>query len=169
MSVVAVVAAAAILALAPSSEPQAQTKGPVAPVDACSLLSKGEVEALMGELALAGVGERAANLATCSYGDPEAPKIAGRPASQILVLAVLTGQEGAYAAGPVAQARDSFETARRNAASSQAVAGLGDAAYWDETFKTLGVHRGRYFVSAEVKAGLDAAKKVLAKALARLP
>lgn len=137
-------------------------------VDACALLTKAEVEGLLGRPALPGVKEAAASLATCSFGDPDVPKIGGRPASQVLTIAVFTGQEGAYAAGPVAQAREAFETARRNAASSEAVAGVGESAWWDRTFKTLAALQGRHFVSVEVDGGLEMAKRAMAKALARL-
>lgn len=146
-----------------------QAKPAFVPVDACLLLTKAEVEGLVGRPALPGAKEQAANLVTCSFGDPEAPKIGGRPAAQVLTLAAFTGQEGAYAAGPVAQARDAWETARRNAASAEAVAGLGESAYWDKTFKTLSVLEGRHFLSIETDGGLETAKKAASKALARLP
>lgn len=147
----------------------AQPKAAFVPVDACTILTKAEVEGLVGRPALAGVKEQAANLVTCSYGDPDAPKIGGRPASQVLTLAVFTGQEGAYAAGPVAQAKDAYETARRGAASSKPVAGFGESAFWDETFKTLSGLKGRHVLSVETDGGVETAKKVMAKALARLP
>jgi len=113
--------------------------------------------------------EQMANLVTCAFGDPESPKIGGRPITRVLTLSVFTGEEGAYYAGPVAQARDSYETARKNAASSEAVAGLGESAYWDKTFETLSVHKGQYWITAEAEAGLDVAKKVMGKAIERLP
>lgn len=146
-----------------------QAKSVFVPVDACALLTKAEVEGLLGRPALPGAKEQAANLVTCSFGDPDAPKIGGRPASQVLVIAVFTGQEGAYAAGPLAQARDAYETARRNAASSEPVAGLGESAYWDKTFRTLSAVKGRHFVSVEIDAGIETAKKAASKALGRLP
>jgi hypothetical protein len=147
----------------------AQASSASVSVDPCALLTQAEVAGLLGRSALPGVKEQAANLATCSFGDPDAPKIGGRPASQVLTLAVFIGQEGAYAAGPVAQARDAYETARRGAASSEAVAGLGESAYWDKTFRTLSVLKGRYFVSVELEAGVETAKRAATKTLARLP
>lgn len=146
-----------------------QAKPAFVPVDACLLLTKAEVEGLVGRPALPGAKEQAANLVTCSFGDPEAPKIGGRPAAHVLTLAAFTGQEGAYAAGPVAQARDAYETARRNAAAAEALAGLGESACWDKMFKTLSVLKGRHFLSVETDGGLETAKKAASKALARLP
>jgi len=122
---------------------QAQPKAPFVPVDACSLITKTEVEALAGRPAMDPAKEQTANLVTCAFGDPESPKVGGRPMTQVLTLAVFTGEEGAYYAGPVAQARDSYEMARKNAASSEAVTGLGESAYWDKTFKTLSAHKGQ--------------------------
>jgi hypothetical protein len=151
----------------PAAQPK--PKAAFVPLDACSLLGRAEVEALVGRPALEPAKEQMANLVTCAFGDPEAPKIAGRSASQVLTLSVFTGEEGAYYAGPAAQARDAYETARRNAASSESVAGLGETAYWDEALKTLSAVKGRYWVSAEVDAGVEAAKRVMAKAVERLP
>ena len=170
MNAVAVVASVVVFAHAlPATAPAAQAKPGLVPVNACALLTKAEVQGLVGRPVLAGANEHAANLATCSFGDPEAPKIGGRPAVRVLSLAVFTGQEGAYAAGPVAQARDAYETARRNAASAEAVAGLGESAYWDQTFKTLSMLKGRHFLSVEIDGGVETAKKAASKALARLP
>jgi hypothetical protein len=116
--------------------------------------------------------EEAANLVTCAWGDPEAPQLSpGRALSQILTLAVFTGEEGAYFAGPVAQAREAFDLGRRNAASPQNVTGLGEDAYWDALFRTLHVYKDRYEVSVTVESGpgLDAARAVAERALAKLP
>jgi len=113
--------------------------------------------------------EQMANLVSCAFGDPESPKVGGRPLSKALTLAVFTGEEGAYYAGPAAQARDGYETTRKNAASREDVTGLGESAYWDKTFKTLSALKGRYWITADVEAGLEPAKKVMAKAIERLP
>jgi hypothetical protein len=159
--------AAGTSAVVPAARPE--PRAPFVPLDACSLLTKPEVEALVGRPTMEPAKEQMANLVTCAFGDPEAPRIGGRPAAQVLTLAVFTGEEGAYYAGPVAQARDSYETARKSAASSEAVAGLGESAYWDSTFKTLSAHKGKYWITAEVGAGLETAKKVMGKAIERLP
>jgi hypothetical protein len=91
--------------------------------------------------------------------------------SQVLSLSLFTGEEGAYHAGPVAQAKDAYEMARRNAASSEAVTGLGESAYWDGTFHSLTAYKGRYWLSADLEseAGVEVAKKVVGKAIERLP
>lgn len=154
-------------AAVPAAQPK--PKAPFVPLDACSLLTKPEVEALVGRPAAEPAKEQMANLVTCTFGDPESPKIGVRPLVRVLTLTVFTGQEGAYYAGPVAQARDAYEMARKNAASSEAVPGLGESAYWDKTFKTLSAYKGQYWITAEVEAGLEAAKKVMAKAIERLP
>lgn len=152
---------------APTTRPE--PRAPFVPLDACSLLTKAEVELLAGRRAMEPTKEQMANLVTCAFGDAESPKIGGRAAAQVLTLAVFTGEEGAYYAGPVAQARDAYETARKNAASSKTVAGLGESAYWDSAFKTLSAHKGKYWVTVEVEAGLETAKKVMGKAIERLP
>src|SRR5262249_24871209 len=91
---------------------------------ACSLMSKAEAEATVGKALLEPMKEEAANLVTCSYGDPSSPKLPnGRVLGQLVSLAVFTGEEGAYYAGPVAQAKDAYETGRKNAASPENVAG----------------------------------------------
>jgi hypothetical protein len=127
------------------------------------------VEALAGTAVLEPQKEELANLVTCSFGDPEAPKMAGRALSQILTLAVFTGEEGAYYAGPEAQAKDTFETSRKNAASAESVSGLGEDAFWDGTLHTLHVYKGKYELSADSDKGLDFARSASEKALARLP
>ena len=148
---------------------QAAPKTPFVPVDACTLLTKAEVEALAGATVLEPQKEELANLVTCSFGDPESPRLAGRALSTILTLAVFTGEEGAYYAGPEAQAKDTFATARRNAASAQTVSGLGEEAFWDDTLHTLHTYKGKYYLSADSDKGLDFAKSAAEKALAKLP
>jgi hypothetical protein len=144
---------------------------PFVPVDACSLLTRADVEALANKPAEDPRKETLANLVTCTYGDPKAPKAGTRRLSNVASVAVFTGQEGAYYAGPAAQAKDAYETARKNAASNEAVSGLGESAWWDKTFRTLSVYTKKYFVSVTVDddAGLEGAKKLMGKALSRLP
>lgn len=157
-------------ATAPSGNVAESTpKAPFVPVDACSLLTKEDVESLAGTTVLEPQKEELANLITCSFGDPESPKMAGRALSQILTLAVFTGEEGAYYAGPEAQAKDTFETGRRNAGSVQAVGGLGEDAFWDDTLHTLHVYKGRYELSVDSDKGQDFARSAAEKALAKLP
>jgi hypothetical protein len=161
-----------------TAQPEAQTaaapapaaSAPVAPVDACTLLTKADVESLAGKAVLAGRKEEAGPLVTCSFDDPTAPQVGGRAISQVLTLAVMTGQEGAYYAGASAQAKDSLEIARKNSASDETVAGLGDAAYWDKILRRLSLASGRYLVTVSVQDNnLTVAKAAAVKALAKLP
>ncbi|MDR7540043.1 MAG: hypothetical protein QN152_11030, partial [Armatimonadota bacterium] len=111
------------------------------------------------------------NMSICNYGDPTLPLVAGRPLP-VLTVSVFVGSDVQYYAGAAAQARDLFETGRKNAASVQPVSGLGDDAYWDKILNTLRVLRGKYEVEVEIKSdagGLDAARGLAAKVLSRLP
>jgi hypothetical protein len=158
---------------APSApEQKTAPKTPFVPVDACSLLTQSEAGALTGKTVLPPKKEEAANLVTCTFGDPTAAKLPdGTVVSYILKLSLLTGEEGAYADGPVNQAKDAFEIGLKNAATPQKVAGLGDDAYWDDTLHTLNVHKGRYELEVEPASGIgmNAAKGIAEKALAKLP
>jgi hypothetical protein len=145
---------------------------PTPPVDACALLTKGDVEGVAGKSVLAGRKEDAGPLTTCAFDDPTAPQVGGRGISQVLTLAVMTGETGAYYKGPTSQAKDSFEIARKNSASDETVTGLGDVAYWDKILRNLNVASGRYFVTVGVESradGLSVAKAAATKALAKLP
>lgn len=147
-------------------------KTPFVPLDACTLLSKADVETITGKTVLDPAKQEMANLSTCSYGDPESPKLPnGHVLSNVLTVSVFTGEEGAYYAGPVAQAKDIFETARKNAASPQKVAGLGEDAYWDSTLHTLHVYLSKYQLEFDVdpEKGLDLARAVAEKAITKLP
>jgi hypothetical protein len=130
-----------------------------AQVNACTLLSQAEVEAAVGRPVTAPVEERLPHQSGCAFGDPEAPlfRLAG--------LHVLTFDAPA-AAGDV------FAIAKRNAASVDAQAGLGDEAFWDTVLHTLRIRKGRYVVAMDVPNGLGGlapAKVLAAKALAKLP
>jgi hypothetical protein len=141
-------------------------------IDACSLLTKEEVEEATGRKVLTPLLEKAANLATCYYGNRESPILNNRPLDSIIKVGLTVGIEGQYYAGPVAQVRDIYEMARKNAASARAVDKLGDDAYWDETFKTLNILRGKYLLDISVSpdaGGLDIATGIAAKILSRLP
>jgi hypothetical protein len=145
---------------------------PFVPLDACTLLTKAEVEALAGKPVMDGRKEEAGPLVACIFGDPTAPKVGGRPVSQVLTLSVMTGQEGAYYAGATAQVKDAHEMARKNAAAAETVAGFGDAAYWDKILRKLSFVKGKYLVDVNVQSGDDRlalAKAVATKALEKLP
>ena len=155
--------------------PAAQKPAAAAPtpaVDACALLSKADVEGVAGKSVLAGRKEDAGPLTTCAFDDPTAPQVGGRGISQVLTLAVMSGEAGAYYKGPTSQAKDSLEIARKNSASDETVTGLGDVAYWDKILRNLNVASGRYFVTVGVESrddGLTVAKAAVTKALAKLP
>jgi hypothetical protein len=144
---------------APSTETAAKPapKTPFVPVDACSLLSKADAEVIIGKPVSEPSKETAANLVTCSY--------------KVLSLALFTGEEGAYYAGPVAQAKDTFETGRKNAASVEKVSGLGQDAYWDSILHILHVYKDRYDLDVTVDSdlGLKVARAAAEKAVAKLP
>lgn len=166
--------AAAQSAPASSAPPAAAApaQAPFVPVDACTLLTKADVEGLAGKPVMDARKEELGPLVTCSFDDPTAPKMAGRALSQVLTLSVMTGQEGAYYAGAIAQAKDVFLTAKKNAAKAEAVTGLGDDAYWDSMFSKLSVVKGRHFIDVDVESDGDALKVARAaatKALERLP
>jgi hypothetical protein len=156
---------------APAPGAEKQAAAPFVPVDACSLLSKMEVEAVAGKPVMEPQKEEAANLVTCSFGDPDSPQVNGRATYQVVSIAVFTGEEGAYYAGPAAQAKDTYEIGRKNAASDEPVNDLGEGAYWDKLLRTLNVFKGKYYVSTSVgaDAGLEQAKKLTIQALGRLP
>ena len=137
----------------------------VAQVDACSLLSRAEVETITGRSALDPVGARAAELSTCDFGDPEAPKLGGRPLAQIARIAVFSGGTS-YHAGPVAQAASVYETAEKGAGGAVQVAGIGEKAHWSDG--TLRVLRGPYLLEVEVEER-GIAEKLAAAMLKKLP
>lgn len=164
-------AAPASAAAPAAAPPPAAATAQTPPVDACTLLTQADVESLTGKKTLPAAKDEMPSLVTCRFDDPEAPKLPdGRAVSQILTLTVFTAQEGTYVGGPVTQAKESFETGRRNAATPEDVAGLGDAAFWDKTLRGLHVHKGRYEVSVGGSGlTLTVARAAAEKAVAKLP
>jgi hypothetical protein len=151
---------------------QAAPTTTVEAVDACTLLTQAEVEAAVGRTVLAPQKEEVPQFSVCGYGDPQSPVVSGRALTQLVKISVMVGSDASYYAGGKAQAKDSFETFKNNAASPQEVTGLGNAAYWDATFSSLTVLDGQYLVEVEIAAdagGLDAAKGLATKVLVRLP
>jgi len=129
-------------------------------IDACSLLSKEEVEKVVGRSVLDPKSEQAANLFTCTYGDPEYPGV-----SVVVGISVIISSNNA-------QAKEILEIGRGNAASVEEVSNLGNDAYWDKILRTLWIVKDKYQVSIEVASdagGLDTAKKLAMKVLERLP
>jgi hypothetical protein len=136
-----------------------------AQVNACTLLSQAEVEAAVGRPVTAPVEERLPQQSGCAFGDPEAPLVAGRVVFRLVGLHVLTF-DSPTAAGDV------FAIAKRNAASVDAQAGLGDEAFWDTVLHILRIRKGRYVVAMDVPngvGGLAPAKVLAVKVLAKLP
>jgi hypothetical protein len=142
---------------------------PAAPamVDACTLLTQEEVEAAGGRKALAARGQAMAELSTCEWGDPEAPKIGDKPLVDLVELSLFTGSN-AYFAGPVEQAREVFRTARANTSADEPVVGLGEDAWWDG--RTLHVLRAAHLLEVTVDPeSREAAETLVRAALGRLP
>jgi hypothetical protein len=155
-----------------AAKPTAAAKTPFVPLDACTLLTKSDVESIAGKAVLDGRKEELGPLVSCGFGDPAAPQVEGRAISQVLSVSVMTGEDGAYYAGPVAQVKEAFQMARGNAASAEAVTGVGEAAYWDKILRKLSFVQGRYLVDIDVQSGDDSlkvARAAAAKALEKLP
>jgi hypothetical protein len=148
----------------PSSERQPDkpaTQAAPEQLDACSLLTKAEVEAAVGRAVKNPVGDTTANVFGCNYGDPRDP--AGL--DKVVAVGVLAGNDAAAA-------RQVLETARSNAAHAEPVAGLGDMAFWDDAPRFLQVAKGRYELSLYLShdaGGRDTARKLAGLLLARLP
>jgi len=150
----------------------ARAKTPFVPLDACTLLSKADVEAITKKSTGEPAKQTVANLVTCDFPDPTSAKLQnGQSLDKVLSLAVFTGEEGAYAGGPTAQAKDTFEIARKNSASDEKVNGLGQNAYWDKLLHTLHVYKDRYEleVTVDTQFDLKVAQSAAEKVVAKLP
>ncbi len=129
-------------------------------IDACSLLTKEEVEKAIGHSVLEPKEEQFANNFSCSYGDAEVP---GSPPA--VSLSVIISKNSA-------DAKEIHEIAKSNAASVETVSGLGDEAYWDKIVRYLWIVKDKYHISVYIIAdvgGLDTAQKLAMKVLGRLP
>jgi len=137
-----------------------QKQNPADSIDVCSLLSKSEVEQVAGKPVLEPESEQMANLFTCTYGDPEYPGV-----TIVVGLSV-------FIASNSADATEILETARKNAASVEAVGNLGEDAFWDKIIRTLWIVNGKYQIGIEAASdagGFDTARKLAVKVLERLP
>jgi hypothetical protein len=149
---------------APPPPPDAQATAPAsAPdqLDACSLLSKAEVEAAVGRPVQDPVGDTTANLFGCRYRDPQDP--AGL--DNVVSVAVMVNRNDA-------DAREVQEMTTSNAAEVNPVAGLGDVANWDGTNRSLNIAKGVYQIALRLSSdagGLDSARKLAEQLLPRLP
>lgn len=139
----------------------------VAQVDACSLLTKAEVDAITGRASLEPREDRVAELSICSFGDPEAPKVGDRPLGNVAKLSVFSGGTGYYA-GPLQQVRDAYEMIEKNAGDLTPVQGLGEKAHW--TGRLIRALRGPYFIEVEVDGNSrEMAEKIAAQMLTKIP
>jgi hypothetical protein len=128
-------------------------------LDACALITKPEVDAATKHVLAHGAKSTVANLSSCAFADPKMPMM--KPVSLNVLVA-----------SSAADAKKAYEIAKSNAASVEAVTGVGEQAYWDKYLHTLQTTKGKYQVDLTVDGdfgGLDAAKALLTKALARLP
>jgi hypothetical protein len=128
-------------------------------LDACSLLTRAEVQTATKKSVLTPAKSQVANMASCGFGEPK------DATSKVVDLNVVV-------AANAADARRALSIAKSNAADVQPVSGLGDEAYWDKFLRTLRVAKGRYqldFVLDSDAGGVETAKTLAAKALSRLP
>lgn len=140
--------------------------------DACTLLSKAEVEHLTGSSVLEPVSESLPPTLTCYYGAPGSPILKNRPLDSLATISITSGVEGEYFAGPDAQAKDAFAMIKDGAAEPESVDGIGDDAFWDATFKSLHVLRGKFVIDITVSsetAGLETGKAIAQIVVGRLP
>ena len=149
---------------AETEEPEEEVAG--GDIDPCALVTKEEVETAVGASVLEPQREDFANLFTCSYNDPDTPIV-----RTVSVNVIVAEQED--------QARDSYEMFKDLAADAEAVAGIGDEAFWDSIVKGLDVRlevlKGKYDISIKIDLSPDGgdalaiAKELAAKLLGRLP
>ena len=108
-----------------------------------------------------------AELSSCEWGDPEAPKMGGQPLIDVVQLSLFSGSNAFYA-GPAEQVRELFRTARGNTPSDEPVSGLGEDGWWDGG--TLHVLQATYLLEVTVDPpSREAAETLVRAALARLP
>jgi hypothetical protein len=125
------------------------------------MVTQADVEAAIGASVLPPALTQFPNYAYCDFNDPNASGL------RLLTASVVRGSSAT-------DAKDGFDLSKGNANSPQAVAGLGDDAFWDDTLGTLDIVTGQYEVSVDV-APLDnldrvaAAKTIATKVLAHLP
>jgi hypothetical protein len=151
----------AAAAAAPAITAQSQ---PV-PLDACSLMSRADVEAATARSAREPQRDNAANLYTCTYGDAKQPLVNGKSIDPLASVGVFVGDTPAAA-------KWVLDLARKNAASVQPVTGIGPDAFWDDATRGVRTVKGRYMVDVDIAAdagGLAAAKALTMKVLAKLP
>lgn len=155
--------ASAATSSAPAASPASKSTAAASSggLDVCGMVTKADVEAAIGTSVLDPKPSHFPNYDYCDFNDPAASGL------RLVTASVVTGSSAS-------DAKDAFDLSKSNANSPQAVAGLGDDAFWDDTLGTLDIVKGQYEVSVDV-APLDnldrvaAAKAVAAKVLANLP
>jgi hypothetical protein len=152
----------------PAGTPSAQQTGiatatpkpPGGALDACSLLTKEEVEAALGTSVTEPEREETPQLVFCSFNDPQTP------IRTLVLVSIFMGKDAD-------QAREIYRLSKSNAADAQTVGGIGDEAFWDGILTDLQVLKGKYAIEIDVSPdGYDAlavAKELAGKVLSRLP
>lgn len=135
-------------------------------LDACSFVSRADVETATARSVREPERENAANLYTCRYGDANQPLLNGKSLDPVVTVAVFVGDTPAAA-------KWVQDFARSNQVSGlQPVTGVGSDAFWNDVDRGLQTLKGRYKVDVDVAAdagGLAAAKALATKVLAELP
>ena len=152
-------AAEAAVTGAGSATSAADSGGTKPAIDACALVTKSEVEAITKTSVLDGKPEDVATLYSCSFGDP------AHPVFRIVSVSVFVG-------GNPGEVKELMAMAKSNAGTVEAVAGLGDDAYWSEPLHRLTADKGRFQIDVTVDhdaGGRDAAKAIAATIVTRLP
>jgi hypothetical protein len=146
---------------APTQAPAAAANSPAAAstLDACSFLTAQEVQAVIGKAVVPVTDSSDPRGLGCSYHDASSN-------SRLVSYAV-------YPLSP-SQAKQVHELTKGGGRDQIEVAGIGEDAYWDETFDSLNVLQGRYAVSLAVSdfdadEPLEVAEELVSKLLARLP
>jgi hypothetical protein len=152
----------------------APARADVPMVKACTLITAAEVETATGHKAMDPVEEDSlGRISHCTFGEPGAPMMAGKPLSNVVEISVTTGGNDYYA-GPAAQVNAIFEMAAKNAGEVEVVDGLGERAHWtpDSPFDTLRMVKGVYLVEVNIEpdfGGRQAAEQIARAALQKLP
>lgn len=135
---------------AATAQASAQTQSAIPAVNACTLLSSAEVEAVSGRKTAGPVEEHTSErMSYCYFGEPDSRTVLGRPQSTVAKLSVLSGGND-YFGGPVAQVNETFDHWAKDNSELELVDGPGERAHWQADFDTLRVVRGAYLLEVEV-------------------
>ena len=132
---------AGLLSTANAAEPK--------PADPCSLLSKAEAAAVIGEIKGEPASKDGLRGKKCSYHN----------------------MQGAWVTIEVYSAEAHWDLIKNMASDVQDLTGLGDAAFSAKRGDTRQVYvkKGASMIEADSSAGMDAARKIAASAVKRLP